>query len=148
MQYASGHDPPSGHLETLLLSEPGLQVTTARLVVGYRTYPIAAIASVAPFTLTADIRVPNAAVALGLVVNLAALVAIKMGTENKGGWLFVVALAGSIAFVWGLYQARTRQTVHGISAATSGMQVRVFQSPDLARVHRVLVALNQAIACR
>ncbi|CAN5901411.1 hypothetical protein BH11MYX4_BH11MYX4_01960 [soil metagenome] len=148
MQYASGHDPPSGQQETVLLSEPGLQVTTARLVVGYLTYPIASITSVTPFTVTANMRVPNAAVVLGLVVNLAALGAIRMGTENKGGWLFVVAMIGSIAFFWGLYQVRTRQTVHGISVATSGTEVRAFHSPDLARVHRVLGALNQAIGSR
>ena len=148
MLYGSGHDPPSAQRETLLLSEPGLLVTTARLVVGSLTYPIATITSVAPFTVTADMRGPNAAVVLGLVVNLAAVVATKMGTENKCGWLFVVAVIGSIAFCWGLYQARTRQTVHGISVATASMQVRVFHSPDLARAHRLLGALNQAIASR
>ena len=100
MQCGSGHNPPSGQQETVLLSEPGLQVTTARLVVGDLTYPIATITSVAPFTVRADMRGPNAAVFLGLVVNLAAILGIKVGTENKGGWLFVVATNGSIAFCW------------------------------------------------
>jgi hypothetical protein len=148
MQYGSGHDPPSAQQETLLLNEPGLQVTSASLVVGYQTYPIATMTSVAPFTVTADMRGPNAAVVLGLVVNLGAILGIKIGTENKGGWLVAVALIGSIVFLWGLYQARTRQTVHGIFVATSGIQLRVFASPDIARVHRVLGALNQAIASR
>ncbi len=131
-----------------MLSEPGLQVTTARLVVGYQTYPIAAFTNVTPFTVTAEMRGPSAAVVLGGVVNLAAFAGIKMGTENQGGWLLVVATIGSIVFLWGLYQARTRQTMHGISVATSGTQLRVFASPDMARVHRVLGALNQAIASR
>jgi Family of unknown function (DUF6232) len=149
MQYGSGQEPPSAQPETLLLDEPGVRVTTARLVVGSLTYPIATITSVVPFTVRADMSGPNAAVVLGLVVNLGAILAIKMGTEeNKGGWLMALAMIGSIVFVWGLYQASTRRTAHGISVATSGTQVRVFHSPDIARVHRVVGALNQAIASR
>ncbi len=48
MQHGSGHDPASDQQEALLLSEPGLQVTTARLVDRHQTYPIAVITNAKP----------------------------------------------------------------------------------------------------
>jgi len=141
--------------ETLLLNEPGASlnepkvlVTTVRFVVGVQSYPIADIASVAPFSEVPAMTGPNTALGLGLVVNLSAIVAIKMGVENRGGWLFVPAAIGSVAFVWGLYQARTRKVIHGVLLAMSGAHVRVSVASDQSRVHRVLGALNQAIASR
>lgn len=88
-------------------------------------------------------RGPSAAVVLGGVVNLAAFAGIKMGAKNQGGWLVGVAALGSIVLPGPHSPDDARDSV-----ATSGTQLRVFASPDMARVQRVVGALNQAIASR
>jgi hypothetical protein len=137
--------------ETTLLAEPGLLVTTLRLVVDEQTYPIANIKNVATFTETPDQAASTATILLGLVVNLGAVLAIKVGGADEGP-LFAVAvlvcMLGSVAFLLGLHWARNRVIIYGVVVVTPSIQVRAIATRDLGRMQRVLGALNHAVARR
>ncbi len=137
--------------ETTLLAEPGLLITTSRLVVGDQTYPIVDITNVATFSETPDQAASTAMVVVGIVVNLSALVAMKTDVAKEGplyAVALVVAMLGSIAFMVGLYRARNRVVLYGVVVATPSVQVRAIVTPQLARMQRVLGALNHAVALR
>ena len=137
--------------ETTLLAEPGLLITTSRLVVGDQTYPIADIKNVATFTETPGQAASTATVLVGMVVNLGALFAMKTDAGKEGplhAVALVVAMLGSIAFLVGLYRARNRVVLYGVVVVTPSAHVRAIATPRLARMQRVLGALNHAVGSR
>jgi hypothetical protein len=131
--------------ETQLLAEPGVVVTTARFVVGFQTYPISSITTVAPFTVQPS---RGGAYLLGAFVSLPALGTLLGGASlgSGTGIFFGLVLAGIAALCF--WHGAQKKAEHGLLVATSGMQVRALVTHDLGQVQRVLGALNHAIASR
>jgi hypothetical protein len=130
--------------EITYLVEAGVQVTSARFVVGSNMYPIAAITSVAPYSIPPKRGVPIAVVIICgffACINLARAI---VGADGALPALFVLTLFTTGAVFW----ARSIKATYCVMISTSGMQARALASPDGALVGRVVVALHQAVATR
>lgn len=137
--------PPSMRQEVPLFAGPGIQITTARFVVGHQTYPIGGITTVAPFSVPAQTGGPIAMIGLGGFFALCGAAGL---VDGNAGALFGSMLFGAPLIAGGILWYRSRRATHGVVITTSGMNVRALVTQDIALVHGVVQALNQAIASR
>jgi hypothetical protein len=138
MQQPYGYGPPSMRQEVGLLAEYGVQVTTARFVVGSQLYPIAGLTKVDTFFIPAQRGNPIlGAVFFGLVA-----LGCLPGHAFVAALIFL-ALCGICIAV-----ARSKRPMYGIIIWTAGTNVRAILSFDQGHVMRVLQALHHAIGSR
>ncbi len=133
-----GHTPQSAHQEVTFFVGGGVQVTSSRFVVGGQMYPVAAITSVAPFSIPAQ--------RAGLILLAALLGLFTLGSALAARW-GAVFLFGTLAGLCG-WRASARVPMHGVIITTSGMQIRPLTSANLVFVQQVVAALHQAVASR
>jgi hypothetical protein len=139
---------PAPPQERQLVAEPGVLVTSARVVVGQQTYPVAGISSVAPFTQRAH-NPPNG-VGIGMMIVGALLVLGGIGQDFTGGAVLTVifgaALVGGAALVFKF--SPRKPDVHGVVITSAGAQFRALETTDLHQVSRVVGAINHALSMR
>jgi hypothetical protein len=114
-------------MEQPLLAERGVQVTTARFIVGGTTYPISGIVAVSPFS-----EPPNwvSIVIWGLFGLLT--IWFGVGVVPLGYALWILIKGGQ----------------YGVAIQTASGNVRALVSKDAAFAQRVAMALNNALAMR
>jgi hypothetical protein len=138
--------------ERVLLSEPGVQVTSARFVVGHQTYPIMGITSVTQFY----VPKPSSTVATGCGLAFVfgffpafifAVLAFSSGSAALGWTAGFFGLAG-LAVVGISIGTASVPNKYGVAITSAGSQVRPLVSQDLGHVQRVVGALNHALSMR
>lgn len=124
--------------EQQLLSEHGVQVTTARLVAGGQTYALRNITSV---RMTAGGSMTWAVLWIAFAVLLLAGT-VTSGQGQEGGVLAFIVFGTLGAGLW--WRARTRRIV----VHSSGSDQVAYSTRDRAHAERILQALNDAIGRR
>lgn len=140
----SGYGPPSLRQEVPIFAAQGVQVTSARFVVGMKTYPIAAITSVAPLFFPPQTSGPVAAIlfcSMGLLVSWGIY-----AIDGTWGATFAAIFAAGI--VGGVFAYRAKKPGYGVLITTSGMNVQALTTWDGAFSQHVIGALNQAVSMR
>lgn len=138
MMYGYGYGHAAMGQEVPLLNMGWVQVTSARFVVGHQTYPINGITSVAPFSVAPNRNGPF------LLIGIALIVLFGGFAGQSGGTAVLGLIMGAI----GIALVALAKPTHGVTIMTAGMNVRALVSKDIALVHGVVTALNQAIAMR
>lgn len=134
--------------ETVLLAERGIQVTTARLIVGTQTFPLHSIGSVSP------LFIPKETVGATMAVVIAVLAGLPMSScciwlgESARSFGYTLLVATICMIVIAIAHAATRKTFHGVNVATPLGRVPIAVSDDQAFAQRVLGALNHALSMR
>lgn len=125
-------------VEVPIHAEQHIQVTTARFVVGYHTYPIAGLTHVVAFSNPAQrTSAILAAIFFGLLFLICAI-------ARAGAPALVFFVPAAICGI----VAATRKATHGVAICTAGRNIHALLSHDAGFVARVVTALNQAIASR
>jgi hypothetical protein len=123
-------------VETTILSEGGVTISTARAVFPTKTYAMSQISSVS----MAKVQNTNKFLAgLGILLVIVGLGTL-LGQHNILG--LIIAVLGGVAFY---YSMRTRYAVVITSSAGEG---HALVSSDRAQIERVVNAINEAIIQR
>jgi type IV secretory pathway TrbD component len=138
--------------EVSLFAAQGIQVTSARLVCGPQTYPIAAITSVNVFM--APPENSSAKVGIGLCV-FGFLAALTFGTcgnmvDMRGatGTAVFLSVVAAVVMALCIRSIVASKPTYGVQIWTSGMNVRAMHTPDPSLANGVAGAINQALAMR
>lgn len=139
--------------ERVLYQDPhGVMITTARAVIGHRTYAVGQVNSISGHMVKPNRLVPISMVVVGfLLLGIFALTLAVGAAGGRGGWL-VCGLTGVVLALLpigiGGFLLLTRKPLYAIYIYTTGGQQEALSTADQSYADRVLAALHEALALR
>lgn len=118
--------------ETTFLQEGDVTVTSARIVVGSKTYPLNGITSIRHEKKTPGLALPITLMAIGAIIAM----------QPDGAFFGIPVFAVGIAFLF------LRKPAHSIVLSSAGRDVEALSSKDKGLIEKIVVAANDAIVHR
>jgi uncharacterized protein DUF6232 len=124
--------------ETTYYDEGGIKITSARAVLGGKTYSMSNITSV-----SASAKAPSLIVPLLLWLAGAFFVVMAVG---NGGWVNWVIAAVLIAF--GIFIWRVSPTMHTVRIGSASGEANAYSTNSKVMIDKIVAAINTAIIKR
>ena len=136
--------------EQILFGSPGerVMVSTARIVIGSTTYPVANITSVSKAEQKRDPTFPTLMIVCGIIILLVGVGCMYGGGIFFGAIIFI-CLVGTMALVIGVLALVDTKTKFVLRLNTaSGKHIDALVSSDSKSIDIVQAAINKAIIVR
>ena len=142
--------------EVTVFQNGELLITTARAVLGQKTYAMASITSVSAYVIPANQTVAVGLLILGLaLVGMAGFAGIfGIATLNTGGGYSIIVISAVIgilglgSIVGGIAAFKSTKPSYAVRIGSASGEANVLISKDRTHIQKIVNAINEAIAKR